>query len=104
VPGIGPFVAAGTLASTLGAAGLGAAGGGVLGGAAGAIFGAADDDELGDEVSGFYREETTQGRALLSLDVDDAEAMKVASLLRASGAERTDLYVDEGWSEWDHRP
>jgi hypothetical protein len=104
VPGIGPFLAAGTLAATLGAAGLGAAGGGVVGGVAGAIFGAVEDDEPGDEVSGFYREGVTQGRALLSVDVDDAEAMEVASLLRASGAERTDVYGDRGWSEWDRLP
>jgi hypothetical protein len=104
VPGIGPFLAAGTLAGTLGAAGLGAAGGGVIGGAAGAIFGAVEDDEPDDEVSGFYREGVTQGRALLSVDVDDAEATEVASLLRANGAERTDVYGDEGWSEWDRLP
>lgn len=104
VPGIGPFLAAGTLAGTLGAAGLGAASSGVLGGVAGAIFGAVDDDEPDDKVSGFYREGVTQGRALLSVDVDDAEAMEVASLLRARGAERTDVYGDEGWSEWDRLP
>jgi hypothetical protein len=104
VPGIGPFLAAGTLASTLGAAGVGAAGGGVLGGAAGAIFGAVEDDEPDDETAGFYREGVSQGRALLSVDVDDGDAMEVASLLRASGAERTDVYGDEGWSEWDRLP
>lgn len=63
-----------------------------------------EDDETDDEVSGFYREGVTQGRALLSVDVDEAEAIEVASLLRARGAERTDVYGDESWSEWDHLP
>jgi hypothetical protein len=41
IAGIGPFLAAGTVAATLGAAAAGGAGGAVIGGAVGAIFGAA---------------------------------------------------------------
>lgn len=103
IPGVGPFLAAGTLAGTLGAAGFGAAGGGVVGGVAGAIFGAANA-EHDDETAGFYREGVSQGRALVSVDVDEDDAIEVASILRATGAERTDIYGDEGWSDWDRLP
>lgn len=100
VPGLGPFLAAGTLAGTLGAAAMGAASGGVLGGAAGAIFGAVEDNEhADDETTGYYREGVAEGRALLSVDTDGTEAIEVASLLRAAGAERVDVYGDQGWLE-----
>ena len=100
IPGLGPFLAAGTLAGTLGAAAVGAASGGVLGGAAGAIFGAVDDNEHADhETSEYYREGVAEGRTLLSVDTEGTEAMEVASLLRAAGAELVDVYGDEGWLE-----
>ena len=100
IPGLGPFLAAGTLAGTLGAAAVGAAGGGVLGGAAGAIFGGIEDNHhADDETSQFYREGVTGGKALLSVDTDDDEAVEVADLLRAAGAERVHVFGDEGWFE-----
>jgi hypothetical protein len=97
VPGFGPFLAAGTLAATLGGAGIGATGGGMVGGVTGAILGAVEDDD--DEISRFYREGVAQGQALVSVDVEEADAMEVASLLRATGADRVDVYGDEGWFE-----
>jgi len=100
IPGLGPFLAAGTLAGTLGAAAVGAAGGGVLGGAAGAIFGGVEDNHhADDETSRFYREGVRGGKALLSVDTDDGEAVEVADLLRATGAERVHVFGDEGWFE-----
>jgi len=100
VPGLGPFLAAGTLAGTLGAAAVGAAGGGVLGGAAGAIFGSVEDNHhADDETSRFYREGVTGGKALLSVDTDDDAAVEVADLLRTAGAERVHVFGDEGWFE-----
>lgn len=100
VPGLGPFLAAGTLAATLGTAMVGAAGGGVLGGAAGAIFGAADDnDHVHHQTSEIYREGVTRGRALVSVDTDDADAMETANLLRAAGAEQVNVFGDDGWLE-----
>lgn len=99
VPGFGPFLAAGTLAATIGGAGIGATGGGMVGGVTGAILGVVEDDESRDETARFYRAGVTQGRALLSVDVEDAHAMEAASLLRAAGAERVDVYGDEGWFE-----
>lgn len=98
VPGLGPFLAAGTLAATIGAAGIGATSGGMVGGFAGAILGVVEDEEDGDdETSRFYRAGVAQGRALVSVDVEDADATETANLLRAAGAERVDVYGDEGW-------
>lgn len=100
VPGVGPLLAAGTLAGTLASAGAGAAGGGVLGGVAGAIFGATGDDDdrhEDDEIASTYRAGVSEGRALLSVNVPEGDATEVADILRASGAERTDVYGDEGW-------
>lgn len=101
VPGFGPFLAAGTLAATIGGAAVGAAGGGVLGGAAGAIFGAAEDDDdyLDDETSVHYRESVAEGRPMVSVEADGTEVAEVTEVLRAAGAERVDVYGDEGWFE-----
>lgn len=100
VPGIGPFLAAGTLAGTLGATAVGAAGGAVVGGATGAIFGAAEDnDHVDHEVSKHYREGVAQGDAMVTLDVTPGQAQEVASELRSLGARRVDVYGDEGWIE-----
>ncbi|HEX6300886.1 MAG TPA: signal transduction histidine kinase LytS [Acidimicrobiia bacterium] len=99
VPGFGPFLAAGTLAATLGGAGIGAAGGGMVGGVTGAILGVVEDEKDSDETARFYRAGVTEGRPLVSVDVEDADAMEAASLLRAAGAERVDVYGEEGWFE-----
>ena len=45
------------------------------------------------------REGVTEGRTLLSVDTEGTEAMEVASLLGAAGAEQVDVYGDEGWLE-----
>jgi hypothetical protein len=100
IPGIGPFLAAGTLAGTLGAAAAGAAGGAALGGAAGAIFGASANHEevdLTDDTSAYYRQGLTQGNALVTVDVSDGSENEVAVILREAGAEKVDVYGDTGW-------
>jgi hypothetical protein len=99
VPGIGPFLAAGTLAATLGATAAGAAGGAVVGGAAGAIFGAAegDDDYADDETSMTYREGVTSGGSLVSVNVMDGAETAAADAMRAAGATKVDVYGEGGW-------
>lgn len=94
IPGIGPFLAAGTLAGTLGAAAAGAAGGAAVGGAAGAIFGAATDD---DETAEYYRGGIDRGSSMLSVEVADGQVNQVTDALRDAGADRVDVYGDEGW-------
>lgn len=95
IPGVGPFLAAGTLAATLGAAAAGAAGGAAVGGAAGAIFGAASDDD--DETAEYYRSGIDRGSSMLSVEVADNQVNEVADALRDAGADRVDIYGDEGW-------
>jgi hypothetical protein len=98
VPGVGPFLAAGTLAGAVAAGAVGAAGGAVIGGAAGAIVGATNDDELDDhQISRTYRDEIDRGGAMLSVMANDGEEAKVADAMRNAGATRVDTYADEGW-------
>lgn len=100
VPGVGPFLAAGTLAGAVAAGAVGAAGGAVIGGAAGAIVGATNDDELDDhEVSRTYREGLDKGQSVLSVNVDENEADRVADQMRNAGAYRVDSYDDTGWMD-----
>ncbi|HSJ28811.1 MAG TPA: hypothetical protein VLB67_11415 [Acidimicrobiia bacterium] len=94
IPGIGPFLAAGTLIGTLGAAAAGAAGGAVVGGAAGAIFGAATDD---DEYGTYYREGVQEGGSLVTVQADRDSVERIRSTLRDHGAKRVDVYGDDGW-------
>ena len=93
IPGVGPFLAAGTLLGTLGATAAGAAGGAVLGGVAGTIFGAAN----GDESSAYYREGVHQGGSLVTVSVDDGATSQVTSLLHNAGASKVDVHGETGW-------
>ncbi|HSJ35564.1 MAG TPA: hypothetical protein VLB85_10980 [Acidimicrobiia bacterium] len=94
IPGVGPFLAAGTLAATLGAAAAGAVGGAAVGGAAGAILGAATHD---DETTEYYRSGIDRGSSMLSVEVADNQVNQVTDALRDAGADRVDVYGDEGW-------
>lgn len=96
VPGIGPFLAAGTVAATLGAAAVGAAGGAVLGGAVGAVAGASDDDDV-DETTAYYRRGIDQGDAMVTVQVSDGRESVVTDIMRGAGADRVDTHGDEGW-------
>lgn len=96
VPGIGPFLAAGTIAATLGATAVGAAGGAVLGGAIGGVVGATDDDDV-DETTAHYRRGIDQGHAMVTVDVTDDRESVVADIMRGAGADRVDTHGDEGW-------
>ena len=93
IPGVGPFLAAGTLLGTLGATAAGAAGGAVLGGVAGTIFGAANDDTS----STYYREGVEQGGSLVTVSVDDNATSEVTTLLNNAGAKKVDVHGETGW-------
>lgn len=96
VPGIGPFLAAGTVAATLGAAAVGAAGGAVLGGAIGAVVGASDDDDI-DETTAYYRRGVDQGDAMVTVDVSDGRESAVVDVMERAGADRVDTHGEDGW-------
>ncbi len=93
VPGIGPFLAAGTLAGTLAASAAGAAGGAVVGGVAGAVFGPSTNDEY----SSYYREGVDRGNALVTVAVVKGRESEAAEALRAAGAKKVDQYGEGGW-------
>jgi hypothetical protein len=99
IPGIGPFLAAGTLAATLGAATAGAVGGAAVGGVAGAIFGATanDDEQIADERATYYREGVDRGSSLVTVEVLPGQENEVGAILLEAGAEKVDVYGDGGW-------
>jgi len=102
IPGIGPVVAAGTLATALGTtaagAGIGAAAGGLVGGLVGA--GVPEDD------ANVYAEGVRRGGSLLSAQVDTQdEANQVASIMDRHNVvdidNRGQEYRQSGWSRFD---
>jgi hypothetical protein len=99
MPGIGPFLAAGTLAATLGGAAAGAAGGAALGGVAGAILGATTDEGTfnEDDTSSYYRNQVQGGGALVTVEVFEGRQAEVAAIMYDAGAEKVDVYGDKGW-------
>lgn len=96
VPGIGPFLAAGTILETLGTIAAGAAGGAVVGGAVGAIFGSTSGED--DEHSAYYREGVEEGGSLVTVRADDYAVADISTILQNSGAKRVEAYGgDAGW-------
>ena len=97
IPGIGPLVATGVLATTL----VGAAGGSVVGGLIGALTnaGVSEDD------AHVYSEGVRRGSSLVTVTTDDARASKAESILNAHKPvdvrQRREDYVAGGWSKYD---
>jgi len=80
IPGIGPVIAAGPLASTL--AGI------VTGGIAGGLVDYGVPEERGE----YYEEQVRQGNMLLTLKSTDDNVNEAASILRANGAEDVETH------------
>lgn len=71
IPGVGPFIAGGALASTLGAAGaIGA--GAAIGGAVGGLAGALKDHGVDEADARYYEERINRGGTFLSVDTAEA--------------------------------
>lgn len=101
VPGIGPVVAAGWLATTL----TGAAAGAVAGGAVGGLVAALTDAGVPEEEAHVYSEGVRRGGTLLTVRVDDDRASQVEAALgryRPTDirARRTE-YQSGGWTRFD---
>ena len=103
IPGIGPVVAAGWLASTA----LGAAVGATAGGATGGLLGALKDSGVSDGDAHVYAEGVRRGGTLVSARVEEADAARVEAVLqRQSGvdaATRGPLYRQSGWTAFDEQ-
>lgn len=101
IPGVGPVVAAGWLASTA----AGAAAGAVAGGAAGGIIGALTDSGVKEDDAHVYAEGVRRGGTLVTARVDDSLALKAEAILqqrdRVDLSARRRIYAQEGWSQFD---
>ena len=96
IPGIGPVVAAGWLASTL----AGAAAGGLTGGVVGALTQAGVNKEDADT----YAEGLRRGGAVVSARVPDADAVRLQGAMDRSAvnvSERSAAYRQAGWKSFD---
>lgn len=96
IPGIGPVVAAGWLASTL----AGAAAGGATGGVIGALTQAGVKTDEAD----VYAESLRRGGALVSVKADDDEAARAQQIMDRSAIVTTDraaAYRKAGWTKYD---
>jgi hypothetical protein len=93
IPGIGPLVAAGWVASTLVGAGVGAGAGGIVG----ALTGAG----MSEDESHAYAEGIRRGGTLVTARVDDDEADRARAILQQGSydvAARSSDWRKEGWS------
>jgi hypothetical protein len=95
IPGVGPVVAAGWLASML----AGAAAGGATGG----IIGALSQAGVSDEDAQVYAEGLRRGGAVVSARVRDADAPRLQALMDRSAvrvADRAATYRKAGWTSY----
>lgn len=101
IPGVGPVVAAGWLASTA----VGAVGGAAVGGAAGGLIGALQKAGINEKDAHFSAEYIRRGGSLVAVNVDDAHAAQVDRILQSEKAtnvdERRRSYEEQGWSRFD---
>lgn len=101
IPGLGPVVAAGWLASTL----VGAAGGAVVGAAAGGLVGALTQAGVPEEDAHVYAEGVRRGGVLVTARVHDDQAAAARSILNTERsvdiANRREAYRSQGWSRFD---
>jgi uncharacterized protein (TIGR02271 family) len=97
IPGVGPVIAAGPLATTLAGAGVGAAAGGILG--------ALTDLGVPEQEAHYYAEGVRRGGALVSVETDDHMAERAAEIMGRYGAVDIDAQVkhwrEGGWRHFD---
>lgn len=68
IPGVGPFLAAGALAETLGVTGGAIAAGAAIGGATGGLAGALKEHGVSEEDSAYYESRINEGGVFVSVD------------------------------------
>jgi hypothetical protein len=96
IPGIGPVVAAGWLASTAAVA--------AAGGVAGGILGAMTEAGVSEEDAHVYAEGVRRGGSLLTVRVPQGERARIEAILDRSAVnirERGMAYRKSGWSSFD---
>ncbi|TMJ60502.1 MAG: hypothetical protein E6G81_06285 [Alphaproteobacteria bacterium] len=96
IPGIGPVVAAGWLASTAVVA--------AVGGTVGGLIGALTQAGVSEEDAHVYAEGVRRGGTLVTARVPDAERQRYEAILDRSAVniqERARMYEEGGWSRFD---
>jgi len=96
IPGVGPVVAAGWLASTLTGA--------VVGGATGGILGALTQAGVSKDDADLYAEGLRRGGAVVSARVADADASRLQAIMDRSSVRLIDrgaAYRQAGWKSFD---
>ncbi|GCA53655.1 hypothetical protein KGO5_06126 [Sinorhizobium sp. KGO-5] len=101
IPGVGPVVAAGWLASTA----AGAAAGALAGGAAGGIIGSLTDSGIEEEDAHLYAEGVRRGGALVVVRTEEPLVAQADGILRNRDAVdisvRRRAYTEDGWTRFD---
>jgi len=102
IPGVGPVIAAGTLATALGTTAVGAGLGAAAGGLVGALVGAG----IPEDDANVYAEGIRRGGALVTVQANsDAEADRAADILDRYNVvdidDRGSSYRESGWSRFD---
>ena len=97
IPGVGPLVAAGVLATTLAGAATGAAAGGILG--------ALTDYGVSEEDAHVYSEGIRRGGTLVTVQAADNRAQTARDILNRYDPvdipARRDAYKEGGWTRYD---
>ncbi|OAN57186.1 general stress protein [Sphingomonas sp. TDK1] len=102
IPGLGPIVAAGWLASTAAGAAIGGIGGAATGGIVGALKNAGESEADAH----VYSEGVRRGGTLVSARVSDELAPRAESVLNGRGvdaATRGAAYRQSGWTAFDDK-
>jgi len=104
IPGIGPVIAAGSIATALGTTALGAG----IGAAAGGLLGALAGAGIPEEDANIYSEGIRRGGALVMAKVDEAQVDTVLDVMERHNVvdidDRGRSYRDEGWSRFEGDP
>ena len=85
IPGVGPFLVAGQLASALGTAAGSAAAGAIVGGTSGALAGAMARADFSKEEANFYGPLIERGDVLVTVTTDDVSSERLRSELEQLG-------------------
>jgi uncharacterized membrane protein len=99
IPGVGPFITAGVLASALGATGGAVAAGAIVGGTSGALAGAFAKAGYSKEEAEYLGSTVERGGVLVAVDTDDMSADRLRAELtrlggRTYGTDRSTGQVD----------
>lgn len=96
IPGVGPFIAAGALAETLGVAGSAAVASAAVGATAGGLTGALVDYGFDREHAEHYEKRVREGGVFVAVDTSDNPSAYAPArgILRAAGGESAESYDD----------